>query len=386
MKAWSTSRNHGLRLGKSLREQFPGIALTTCQEWAAQILGYRDLHELSATDKRGSAGGEGQYDEDISQDEVERRRAFQAEKLSGLARIPMLDAQRVIKVLAPTARRKPAAPEYMRGSVLFNEVGEFAADGDVNDGLRKALAALQTGRKASPTGKMFVLLVIQRALDGEPHDPSLLRQVKERGSDLGWQECSYSLACDLASTWGDPHRDAGCRPPIAEVKRVDKLYSHVIAASVEDEDLDLRSAAMVNRARIVRDGLLTGERDWPGAVRLYEDAAQMGNVVGAYNAARVSEWLARQGQLEYARRSLKWYRLVLESVQAGTYQEQHCGHAAARSMAEKAHSALAHLVMDDLLSADGDAELQQITAAHEADCKKGGHGRPHTCQAMSTPK
>lgn len=380
MKAMFASRKHALRLGKSLRDYFHGVPLATCQEWAAKILGYRDLHELTAV---APAAAERQasswaYDEDAPPEDVRQRRAFQAKKLAALAKIDETDASIIISALAPTAKKRPE-DQVVLTSRPFLKVGEYMREGDVNDGLRQAIVALKTGQKATLLGKVSTMLVIERAFK-EPHDAKLLREVMELGSDAGWAECSYNLALDLASGWGDfQSEDSERKPPRDEIARVDTLYAKVIASKTNESGsdglADLRSAAMVNRAAIRRDGLLTGERDWPGAVQLYEEAAALGNVVGAFNAGNVSDWLARRGDAGYAGRSALWFRRAIEMIGAGPIKQSHTSKANADDMVESAKRGIAHLVMDGLIDAQGDEVIARIAAEHEMICSRGGHGQ-----------
>ncbi len=383
MKASFASRTHALRLGKSLRDYFPGIPLATCQEWSAKILGYRDLHELTAVSKKNSSTrAEGWlYDEEADPEEVARRREFQAARLSELSGVDMLDAVRIIRYLAPTAKRRPEDGTFSEiglTSPAFLKVGEYMREGDVNDGLKAALEAIKTGRKATLLGKVSTLLVLERAMK-EPHDPALLLEVLERGAEAGWVECCYNLAMVISDQWEDTQlNEKARRPPRSQVEKVDRLYAKVIAKKRFDDDEDrgsehLRTAAMVNRAAITRDGLLTGSSDWPGAVKLYEEAAELGNVVGALNAGNVSEWLARRGEGGYAPRALQWFVKAIQMVEAGDFHAQHISKEAALDRAEGARTAVAHMVMDGLVSADGDRFVGRIVADHEMTCSRGGH-------------
>ena len=382
MKATFASRKHALRMGKSLRDYFPGIPLATCQEWAAKILGYRDLHELTAVSEAPKAGASAAwaYDEECSREEIEKRRRFQVDKLVDLAKVDEGDAQLVIAELAPTAKRKPGRnSKYgieMTSSAFLN-VGNYMAEGDLNEGLRVAIQALKTGQRATLLGKVSTLLVIERSMK-EAHDPKLLRELLELGSEAGWSECSYNLANSIAGGWSDTERNVSSQwPPREEVATVDRLYAKVMAHKEEPDGVnndELRSAAMVNRAALIRDGLLTGVEDWPAAVKLYEQAAELGNVVGAFNAGNVSAWLSEKGERAYAARSAKWYRRAIEMVEAGAIKPTHTSPENAKQMAESARGSLAHMVLDGVISAEGDPVLKRITAEHEATCTRAGHG------------
>lgn len=52
-------------------------------------------------------------------------------------------------------------------------------------------------------------------------------------------------------------------------------------------------------------------------MELYEAAAALGNVVGAFNAGNVSDWLARRGEAGYAGRSALWFRRAIDMIAEG---------------------------------------------------------------------
>jgi hypothetical protein len=131
---------------------------------------------------------------------------------------------------------------------------------------------------------------------------------------------------------------------------------------------------LVNRAAIVRDGLLTGTADWPAAVKMYEHAAELGNVVGAFNAGNVSDWLAHEGVDGYVEKSAKWFRRAIEIVEAGPINESHTSPENAQEMAESAKRAIAHMVLEGQISAENDPMLARIASEHEATCTRAGHG------------
>ncbi|HEX6705323.1 MAG TPA: hypothetical protein VF169_11235 [Albitalea sp.] len=104
MKFEMTSRNHALRLAKSLRMYFPAEKLGTVQQWTAKILGYRDLHELISEAERPERR-QSPPDDACSNEEIESRRTEQALRLASLASIELAAARAIVDSIRPTGRK-----------------------------------------------------------------------------------------------------------------------------------------------------------------------------------------------------------------------------------------------------------------------------------------
>ena len=108
MRFEMTSRNHALRVAKSLRKYFPNEKLGTVQQWTAKIFGYRGLHELISVTERPEAQ-QSPIDDLCSAEEVELRRTAQASTLASLASIELAVARTIVDSIRPTGRR--ASPD-----------------------------------------------------------------------------------------------------------------------------------------------------------------------------------------------------------------------------------------------------------------------------------
>jgi len=88
-------------------------------------------------------------------------------------------------------------------------------------------------------------------------------------------------------------------------------------AAEQSKDDATRAAAMVNRAAIIRDGSVTGQPDFPAALALYEQAADLGLMAAMFNAGNVSLWLVDQGQAQHAEGAAKWFEKAIGTVDEG---------------------------------------------------------------------
>lgn len=107
MRIYLRSADHALRVAKSLRKEIGGLTLPKAQRWVAEMLGYRDLHELRAVTAQHTVAPS-LPDAQCSADEQEARRAFQAGQLAACSGIDRADARAIIDRLAPSGAREPA--------------------------------------------------------------------------------------------------------------------------------------------------------------------------------------------------------------------------------------------------------------------------------------
>lgn len=82
-------------------------------------------------------------------------------------------------------------------------------------------------------------------------------------------------------------------------------------------DRSEKAAAIVNSAIIVRDGLVTGEENYEEAFNLYEQAGELGQVTGMFNAANISSLMIDKGKTKYIAHMEYWLQRLLERVGGG---------------------------------------------------------------------
>jgi hypothetical protein len=117
---------------------------------------------------------------------------------------------------------------------------------------------------------------------------------------------------DMAFNAGNYAYDRATKP--ADFRLAEKYYLQAYEKSETDS---VRAAAICNCAAIIREGEITGQKDWPAAVELYEKAAALDLLAGAFNAGNVSMWLANTEHKSYAERAAKWFELVIDVVKHG---------------------------------------------------------------------
>lgn len=124
----------------------------------------------------------------------------------------------------------------------------------------------------------------------------LLREATDRG----FHEFAYNAANKLM----------GSARKVSDYEVAARYYQIAMAFGEEPRT---QAAAHVNYCPIVRDGLITGEKDWPGAVEIYENAARMGLIKGMANAGNVCLWLTGAGrEAEYGDRAARWFATAID--------------------------------------------------------------------------
>lgn len=149
---------------------------------------------------------------------------------------------------------------------------------------------------------------------------------------------------DMAFNAGNYAYDRATNP--ADFRLAEKYYLQAYEKSETDS---VRAAAICNCAAIIREGDITGQKDWPAAVELYEKAAALDLLAGAFNAGNVSMWLANSEHKSYAVRAAKWFELVIDVVKHGKLSVDLGGEEERATLLKNSSMALAEIHARDLV-------------------------------------
>lgn len=139
-------------------------------------------------------------------------------------------------------------------------------------------------------------------LAGITHNTShQITEMQCKAVDSGYLDCAYNAANYLQEN---------ARGPL-DFERAERYFK--IAISVA-KDSSSKAAAIVNYCALVRDGLVNGKPDHLAAISLYEQAADLGLVIGMFNAANVSIWLADEGHTSLYEKASHWLCKVIAHV------------------------------------------------------------------------
>jgi len=118
-------------------------------------------------------------------------------------------------------------------------------------------------------------------------------------ADVGYPDMAYNAANALAF----PSKS------IESNLRAQKYFLIAIDAATTPS---AKAAALVNYAPIIRDGQISGQPDWPGAIGIYEQAAELGLLTGMFNTANVSMWVFEKGDDRFIEKGIFWLGKILE--------------------------------------------------------------------------
>jgi hypothetical protein len=122
-------------------------------------------------------------------------------------------------------------------------------------------------------------------------------------ADAGYYQSAYNAALGLRETARTPE----------DFKRT-QHYFKVAINTIEDKSL--KAASLVNYCELVRDGLITGKRDYVAAIAIYEQAAELGLITGMFNAGNVAMWEASIGNESMIPKAAYWFARTVEAVDA----------------------------------------------------------------------
>ncbi|MDT8924620.1 hypothetical protein RBE51_17575 [Pseudomonas taiwanensis] len=162
------------------------------------------------------------------------------------------------------------------------------------------------------------------------HSPEM-NEMTARAADIGIYMAAYNAATGFLQSGRT----------VAQFERAEKYFQIAIAEARTPNE---KAACYVNYCPIVRDGLITGKPDHAAAIEIYEKAADLGLLIGMFNAANVGFWGYREGDKSNANRSARWLKKLIDAVDSG----------------------LPRLAMDGPLEVDGlyNAALLQLAEYH----------------------
>ena len=108
MRFYLTGLTRPKQVAQHLSALFPGNKLSTCQEWAAKLYGYRDWHEMAEITKNVK-NPPSKLDEYLSVEEQNARRIEQEEKIYQVLKLAKEDTARVALIRRILTSKIPVA-------------------------------------------------------------------------------------------------------------------------------------------------------------------------------------------------------------------------------------------------------------------------------------
>lgn len=203
---------------------------------------------------------------------------------------------------------------------------------------------------------------LQKMILDQISDIAVMNGIKGPGIESMWASAAefgyYIMAYNAAN---EIYQNA---KSIDDYKLASRYY-HIAFEKVKSPRI--LASAITNYAAIIRDGNITGKKDFLGAIELYEKAAEMGLVNAMFNAGNVLLWLVEAGQTTYAERAEKWFLRIIDVVESGTESVDLGGEEERRGTLRRAHLRLASMHLHDQLKHASRDAFDQIIAKYPGD-------------------
>lgn len=168
-------------------------------------------------------------------------------------------------------------------------------------------------------------------------------------AEHGRQDLAYNAANEIMTR----------AKSVDEFKLAARYYKMAIQGS---GPASLRASATANAAEILREGHITGKKDWLGAIALYEEAANMGLLQGMFNAGNVLLWLVEAGDKQYGDRAAAWFKKVIETVEGGISSVDIGGDQVREQVLRDARICLAQMHMDGKFKGSNPSEFDKLVS------------------------
>lgn len=170
-------------------------------------------------------------------------------------------------------------------------------------------AALQASLACSPglmndPFKTMLLNSISNLAVANKITGSSIESMWATAADFGYHDLAYNAANEIYEKARTP----------GDYKLASRYYQIAIEKS---KHKGVVASAITNSAGIVRDGNITGKKDWAGAVALYEKAAAMNLVNAMFNAGNVLLWMVEAGDKSHGDRAAAWFEKIIAFVDSG---------------------------------------------------------------------
>lgn len=194
---------------------------------------------------------------------------------------------------------------------------------------------------------------LKRIVLDEISSLAVLNDVDGPGIESMWSTAADHGYLDLAYNAGNQILWRKANKTVDDYKVASRYFQMAIERSSKDS---IKYSAVTNYAEIVRDGLISGSKDWLGAVALYEEAGDKGLLNAMLNAGNVLLWLVESGDSSYSHRAAAWFERIITHVESGQNYLDLGGHEEAVEKLKIAKIRLVGMHLDGFL---GEPDLEQ---------------------------
>jgi hypothetical protein len=239
------------------------------------------------------------------------------------------------------------------GMALWHEASRLINAMKIKEAALKAAQACAQNIEKDPLHNMIMDHISNLAVVNDISGPEI-ESMWSTAADVGRHDLAYNAANEI----------------MFRAKAINdyKLASHYYQLTINGSGPDsLRASAITNAAEIVREGFITGKKDWPGAVELYEKAAGMGLLGAMFNAGNVLLWLVEAGEQHYAERAITWLTKVIVAIEGDVPSIDLGGPAERTELLRSARLRLAQMHLEEWHSKPDLGEFEDLIAHYPGD-------------------
>lgn len=155
---------------------------------------------------------------------------------------------------------------------------------------------------------------LKRIVLDEISSIAVLNDIDGPGIESMWSTAADCGYLDLAYNAGSQILWRKANKTLEDYKVASRYFHMAIEKSSNDS---IKYSALTNYAEIVREGFISGSKDWLGSIALYEEAGDKGLLNAMLNAGNVLLWLVESGDRSYSARAEAWFERIITHVESG---------------------------------------------------------------------
>jgi hypothetical protein len=236
---------------------------------------------------------------------------------------------------------------------LWHEASKLMNEMKISEAALKAAQACGPDLNDDPIQGMILDAISDLAVINNISGPEI-ESMWSTAAEYGRHDLAYNAANEIMFR----------AKSAAEYTLADRYFQMAINSSAP---ISLRACAITNSAEIVREGYISGEKNWLGAIELYEGAAKMGLIKAMFNAGNVLLWLVEAGDPRYGERAAAWLQKAIKTIEDGASSIDMGGPDERRQLLQTARMRLAQMHMEGSFKGAEQSQFEKLISHYPSD-------------------
>ncbi|MBD8089004.1 hypothetical protein IFT48_03345 [Pseudomonas fluorescens] len=246
-----------------------------------------------------------------------------------------------------------ARSSYDPSMVLWHEASQLINAMKIKEAALKAAQACGPDLLEDPMMGMILDDISNLAVTNDISGPEI-ESMWSTAAEFGRHDLAYNAANEILFRASS----------VEEYKLADRYFQMAIKG---EGPVSLKASAITNATDIVREGYITGKKDWLGAIERYETAAAMGLLKAMFNAGNVLLWLVEAGDGSYGNRAAAWFKKVISIIESNGESIDIGGPSERVELLQAARTRLAQMHLDKAFDGASQAGFDLLAAHHPLD-------------------